>query len=151
MTFSNQSQAKKYFIDKILLQARHENIQLSEAEKYMLGWTEKTEDFVINNQLLDKFNLETTDDKFENKITGLLSRVYNSDVNTDPTLKETYRDAYRTLNSGDHYILIMIRSAIGSKLNNRLKYRALLIFAAIAVSLLILEILFILRYFGIKK
>lgn len=151
MTFSNQIQAKKYFIDKILLQARHENIQFSEAEKYMLGWTETEEGFVINKQLLDKYNQETTDDKYEKKVAGLLRRVYNSDVSDDPASKESYRDAYRILNSGDYYILVMIRSAIGSKLSNGLKDRVLLILAAIGVVFLILGIQLILRYFGIKK
>lgn len=151
MTFSNEIQDKKYFIDKILLQARHENIQFSEAEKYMLGWTETEEGFVINKQLLDKFNQETADAKYEKKVVSLLRRVYNSDVSNDPTSKDSYREAYRILNSGDYYILVMIRSAIGSKLSNGLKDRVLLILAAIGVFLLILGIQLLLRFFGINK
>ena len=151
LMFSNQIQAKRYFIDKIILQARQENIQLSEAEKYMLGWTETEEGFVINKQLLDRFNQETTNEKFEKKITGLLKHVYKSEANNDPASKETYRDAYRVLSAGYHYILVMIRSAIGTKLNNRFKDRLLLILAAIAVFFLILRIQYMLSYFGIKK
>jgi len=43
MVFRNQGQAKQFFIDKILFQAQKDRIALSEAEKYMLGWTRPKE------------------------------------------------------------------------------------------------------------
>jgi len=39
----------------------------------------------------------------------------NTEINGD--LKETYKEAYKLLKQGDHFILIMIESAIKSKLS----------------------------------
>lgn len=107
------AQAKKFFIDKIKFQAVRENIRLSEAEEYMLSWSE-TEEFAINQTLLDKFNEETTDKEFEKKITNLIKHAFEFDIKRDSEMEETYRSAYYALKTEDHYILIMIEDGIGS-------------------------------------
>jgi hypothetical protein len=116
MQFLNEEYAKRFFIDKVLLQAQKENITLSEAEKYMLNWTETEVGFEIDQILINKFNAETTNAAYEKKICSLLRHAYDNDVVNDSRMKETYRNAYRTLNKRDHYILVMIDEAIGSKL-----------------------------------
>jgi hypothetical protein len=151
MIFTTQKTSKKYFIDRILDQARRSNIALSQAEQYMLGWSETEKGFVIDQRLVDQFNQETTNSKFEQKIINLLMSAYATDIEKDSALKNSYREAYSVLNKGDHYILIMIKAAISSRLTNTLKDRVLLVLAAIAVGAIILGIQIALRYLGIGK
>jgi hypothetical protein len=147
---SNQPQAKRFFIDRIIQQAQLENILLSDSEKYMLSWSESEEGFRINQRLMDQFYAETSDKLFEKKIIELLKQAYNTDVNKDKGIKESYQKAYSELNKGDHYILVMIKSALGSKLANKLRDRMLLVLSAIGASILMIGIQFLLRYLGIK-
>lgn len=80
MNFNSQIQAKKFFTDKIIFQAQKDGISLSDAEKYMLEWTETEEGFELKQDLIDKFNEETTDFEFEQKICNLLISAYEYDV-----------------------------------------------------------------------
>ena len=116
MIFSSQFEAKRFFVDKVITQAQKDNTPLSEAEKYMLNWTEVEEGFKIDESINQKFYQETTDDDYEKKVCSPLKRAYESDVSADPAMKETYRSAYRAIEKNDHYILIMIRDALGTKL-----------------------------------
>jgi hypothetical protein len=116
MIFSSQIQAKKFFIDRIIFHAQKGNIPLTEAERYMLGWTEVEQGFEMNQQLTEKFNEETSDAKYEKKISSLVRSAYDADIKSDPELKETYRSAYKVLKQGDHYLLVMINNSIGWKL-----------------------------------
>lgn len=116
MEFISQEQAKNFFIERIDQQAQKDKRPISEAENYMLHRTETESGFIINQTFLDKFNEETTDEAFEKKICVLLERAYASDISNDPSMKETYRNAYHALRKGDHYILVMIGEAIGMKL-----------------------------------
>lgn len=59
---------------------------------------------------------ETTDKIFEEKVISLLKRAFDDDLRRDGESKQAYQDAYRALNQGDHYLLVMIKSALGSKL-----------------------------------
>lgn len=116
MAFSNQFKAKKFFVDKVIDQARKDNVPLSEAEKYMLNWTEVEDGFHIDDKLSEKFYEETTDEQYEIKIRTLLKNAYKRDIRLNSEMKEVYRSAYRAMKKNDHYILIMIREAFGSKL-----------------------------------
>ncbi len=151
MTFTSQKASKKFFIDKIIEQAKHDNIVLSDAEQYMLGWSETEKGFVLDQRLIDQFNQEMVNENFEQKIESLLKSAYKTDIEKDPTRKSIYRDAYTVLNEGDHYIRVMIKAAIGAKLTNTLKDRILLVLSAIAVGALILSLQALLRYLGIKR
>jgi hypothetical protein len=151
VTISNQSQAKRFFIHKTIQQAQSENIILTDAEKYMLSWSETEENFKPEQKLLDQFYTETSDEAFEKKIGELLRKAYKDDVNKDKSAKESYQKAYVELNKGDNYILIMINSAIGSKLTNKLIDRVLLLLAAIGFIVIVLGVQYILRSLGINK
>ena len=114
--FTSQLQAKDFFIERIVLQAQTDNISLSEAEKYMLRWTETEEGFEMDQKLIDRFNEETIDSEYEKKISNLIKHAYEADIKNDSQMKEKYQSAYKALRKGDHYILVMIDDAIGSKL-----------------------------------
>lgn len=134
---SGDLKAKKFFIDKVLLQAQKEHVILSEAERYMLSWTEdRGKDFSPNQDLTDKFEDEITQDAFEKKIAGLLCNAYVNDAQNDKQQKKTYQDALRALREGDHYIAVMAEMAIKEGgAANWLKDKILLIVAAVGVSI----------------
>jgi len=117
MKFKGQRDAKSFFIERIVNQAEYEGTNLSEAERYMLAWSESDPSFVQNEKLNEQFEKEITQKEYEEKIQGLIKRVYQRDFNSSPDAKDIYHDAYKILNKGDQYILVMIRAALGLKLN----------------------------------
>ena len=112
----NPSSAKIFFVQKVIFQARTEGVALSDAEKYMLAWSESDPNFVLDQALIKQFEQETTDQKFETKVEGLLKRAFDFDLKNGMTPKDQYQDAYKTLSKEDHYILVMIKAALGAKL-----------------------------------
>lgn len=115
MQFVSETPAKAFFISKILQQAEQEGIILSKAQRYVLSWSEGDPSFVLDNELNKQFEKEITQPEFEKKIQTLIKQAYERDISKEKDMKETYREAYKVLKQGDHYILIMIDAAIGSK------------------------------------
>lgn len=116
MQFVSETPAKAFFISKILQQAEQEGIILSKAQRHVLSWSEGDPSFVLDNELNKQFEKEITQPEFEKKIQTLIKQAYERDISKEKDMKETYREAYKVLKQGDHYILIMIDAAIGSKL-----------------------------------
>lgn len=145
---SGELKAKKFFIEKVLLQAQKEHVPISEAERYMLSWTEDTgKDFSPRQDLTDQFEKETTQSAFEKKIVGLLKNAYISDVRREKEMSKKYRSALRALDEGDHYIAVMADRAVreGVVSANRLKDRMSLIITAVTIMAILLTMLFIFR------
>jgi hypothetical protein len=115
MEFNSQSEAKQFFAQRVITQAEKEGVGLSEAERYMLSWSEVDPEFKPNYDLAAKIDKEIPQDKYEAKIRGLIERAYRHDVQTDPLAETRYREAYNTLKQGGHYILIMVKPALRSK------------------------------------
>lgn len=117
MPFLSESRAKAFFVDRIIKQAESEGVPLSKAQCYMLSWSETDPSFIQDPELNAQFEAELPQADYEKMIQGLIERMYKDDIKKDKELKETYKEAYKTLNKGDHFILIMIKAAIGSKLS----------------------------------
>jgi len=116
-TFDQQS-SKAYFAELLVAQAKHDGTPLSEAERYMLSWSESDPTFVQNPVLDEKFEQETTSEEYEKKIAALVKQAYRTAVASGPDGKDTFRTAYKALVQGDHYILIMVREALGIRLQS---------------------------------
>ena len=116
MQFLSEAPAKAFFISKILQQAEQEGILLPKAQIYMLSWSETDPSFVIDQELNEQFDKEITQAEFEKKIQMLIKQAYEKDVAKEKDMKKTYKEAYTALKKGDHFILIMIDDAIGTKL-----------------------------------
>ncbi len=114
--FASEAQAKEYFVERVLAQAERDGVPLSEAERSMLGWSESDPDCKVDDRLWDRFERETTDVDFEEKVAALLRDAYRHDVAHEPGALASYRDAYAALCEGDHYILVMLRQALGPRL-----------------------------------
>lgn len=114
--FADKTHAKKFFIDKIIAQARIDDVNLSTAEIYMLGWSEVESDFKMDQKLNESFYNETTDEKFEAKVVQLIYHAYEKDLQVDGRNEKLYEDAYNTLTKGDYYIAIMVDMAMSGDL-----------------------------------
>jgi hypothetical protein len=111
--FHTQSEARRFFVDRIIQQADTEQVELSDDERQMLLWSESAPDSVADPELVERLSAEVSDADYESKIAGLVQRSFAADVAVEQQAKERWRQAWSVLNQGDHYILIMINEAIG--------------------------------------
>ena len=116
MTFDTQSAAKRSIVAKVIDQAEWEGVGLSAAERHMLSWSESDPDFVPDPALAEAQESELPEAEFEAKIAGLIRRAYARDLAADGDARSFYRAARDKLNEGDHYILVMMDQALGSRL-----------------------------------
>jgi len=117
--FATQSDAKRFFVEKVVAQAAAEGTPLSDGERWMLSFSESDPDFVVDPARVAQVEAEIPDDEYEAKIGGLLRRSYHRDTDSTDSARELYGDACAKLNEGDHYLSIMIERAIGCELGSR--------------------------------
>ena len=111
-----QSEAKRFFVDKVVAQARLERVSLSDAEHQMLSWSESDPDLVIDPRVPEQLASEMSDDEYERKVVGLLARSFAADVAVSSTAEGQWKQAAEVLHEGDHYILVMVDEAVGGRL-----------------------------------
>jgi hypothetical protein len=107
-----QTEAKRFFVEKVLAQARAEQVSISEAEQQMLSWSESDPDYVVDPGLPARFEAEISDEEYEAKIAGLLARKFASEVAERPDAKDQWQQAADVLNEGDHYMGILLDMAM---------------------------------------
>jgi hypothetical protein len=113
---TTQSEARQFFIDKIVEQARIDRVTLSDDERTMLRWSESAEDSVADPDLPPRLAEAISDADYEAKIAGLVRRSFDRDVSNRPEAKAAWLHAQTVLAQGDHYLLIMINQAVGRRL-----------------------------------
>ena len=114
--FTTPGQAKRFFVDKIVAQATQEGHPLSDNERWMLSWSESDPEFPVDPARASALTAEISDEDYERKVAGLAQRALAKDIATDPGALAIYKEAYRTLNEGDHYILIMLDRGLAKRL-----------------------------------
>lgn len=105
--------AQDFFIERIVAQANEESEPLSEAQRWMLRYSDSDPDFEVDPDKYDAFEKETSDEAYEARIAGLLRRRFRRDVAAYPSATEEYRKAFGVLRQGDYHILSMIATALG--------------------------------------
>jgi len=113
----NDLEAKEFFIQKVLDQARKEDVSFSDVEKQMLSWRDTDPNFYENHELHEKFKNEISKREYEKKIARLIRSGYDNDLGVDNVAKETYEQAYKAIKPKDYYIFIMVDKAIGKDIN----------------------------------
>ena len=103
-----QTEAKRFFVDKVLAQAGVEGVPLSDAEQEMLFWSESDPETVVDYDLPERLAAEISDEEYERKIAGLLSRSFRADAAHSPEAKSQWKQASDILHQGDHYLLVML-------------------------------------------
>jgi hypothetical protein len=111
--FLTQSDARQFFIDRVIDQANRDNVPLTADERLMLRWSESALDSVADRALAERLSAAISDADYEAKIAGLLRRSFDEDTARDAQLKDRWSQAWTVLNEGDHYILVMIGQAVG--------------------------------------
>jgi hypothetical protein len=114
--FASQGQAKRFFVDKLIAQASREGRPLSENERWMLSFSESDPEFVVDPARVRALEAEIPDAEYEEKVAGLAERAYESDLVSDPEAMATYKEAFRVLSQGDHYILVMLGQGLSRRL-----------------------------------
>ena len=110
MLFTSQREAKQFLTNKIISQASREGSPLSDIDQRMLLFSEQEPETVEG---FPEDVLGNIDQDYEKNITGLLKAAYVRDKKI-PGEGQKYQDAYRKLNEGDHYILIMAAPVLGN-------------------------------------
>lgn len=107
-----QSEAKRFFVDKVIERARNEGVSLSSAERWMLLFSESDPEFDVEPDRVNELESEMSDEEYEGKIAGLLKRSFAADVAADASTRAIWQQAHSVLDQGDHYIQIMIDRAV---------------------------------------
>jgi len=115
--FYSPNNAKEFFVQKVLEQAKKENINLSEIEKQMLFWNEADPKFYENHELNERFENEISSEEYEKKIARIIRGCFNDDLRLNNVTKDTYKRAYTAIKSKDYYIFSMVDRAIGKEIN----------------------------------
>jgi hypothetical protein len=115
MVIRSQTEAKRFFVEKIVAQARAEQVRISEAEYQMLSWSESDPEYVVDPGLPDRLASEISDEEYESKIAGLLERGLAAEVRTNSEAQDQWNQAADVLDQGDHYIGIMVDRAMASQ------------------------------------
>jgi hypothetical protein len=112
---TTQTEAKRFFVDKVITQARAEGMSLTDAEREMISWSESDPDLKIDPTLPARFEADTSDEEYEKKIVGLLARRFGTEIAANPGTEDEWKHASRVLHEGDHYIAIMLDQAVAHR------------------------------------
>jgi hypothetical protein len=120
--FQTQTEARQFFIERLIRQANFERVPLSDDEREMLLWSESAPDSVSDPELATRLAASISDADYESKMAGLLSRSFAEDVSGDTSAQQLWQDARAVLKKGDHYILIVIDKAVGPQVGKWWKF-----------------------------
>ena len=111
-----QTEARQFFVNKVIQQADSDGMALSKDERQMLFWSESAPNSVADPELAERLAKDISDSDYEAKIAGLLRRSLAAEIARDPQAKDLWQQARSVLKEGDHYILVMIDEAVGQQL-----------------------------------
>jgi uncharacterized protein YjiK len=138
----NSVDAKLFLISRVTEEAGFEQVSLSPVEKKMLHFTEVHPTLPDIYEVNAQFERECDANEYEVKVAGLLKRARERDGHESPSRAQQWEDALSALSKEDHYILVMVGQAFGSSWSKsegtRRRLRDLLLYAAIAVGLVLL-------------
>src|SRR5262249_29793057 len=101
-------EAKDFLVQQTAEQAALENVPLSDLEKRMMYFTETDECPEDPIALNDAFEAEYETDKYESKISKLLSHAYIRLRDENSHAVKEWEAAVEILQQGDHYLLVLL-------------------------------------------
>jgi hypothetical protein len=107
-----KSDAKKFFADKVFLEASFQGALLSAPEQYVLLSSEGASDFQADPSMDEAFYKETNSEDFERKICGLLKSAFARDKKIGPETAKNWRNAFLLLDKDYDYIRTLVGKAI---------------------------------------
>jgi hypothetical protein len=100
-------EAKDFLVAQTAEQAALEGVPLSDLEKRMMYFTESAEAVEDSVKLHEEFEAHYDSDEYESKIAKLLHHAHARAKKENPEKARLWSDAIRTLNKGDHYLLVL--------------------------------------------
>jgi hypothetical protein len=100
-------EAKNFLVSQTAHQAALEGVPLSDLEKRMMYFTESPDAVEDPVTLNEEFEAQYDSEEYESKIAKLLRRAHARVKKESPEKARLWSDAIRTLNKGDHYILVL--------------------------------------------
>jgi hypothetical protein len=136
--FRTIREAKDYLAGKIVEEAEHDGISLTEVERKMLYFTETGWTLPDMKQVSSEFDSDYDQDEYEQKIGGLASKIQSRLRAQGSPEEEIWDRAVVKLSHGDHYLLVLIDAANpatkGAKQNLMVLIVALVLFALVALD-----------------
>lgn len=93
MILLNDWEAKEFFLQEVLDQARKEDVDLSDVEKQMLSWRDSDRNFFENDELIKRLENEIARGEYGKKIAKLIRSGYDCDLGASTAARETYKEA----------------------------------------------------------
>lgn len=106
--FETERAAKEYLVERIVAEAKHEGVPLTEVERKMLYFTESGWTLPNILEVNAAFERDYDNDEYERKITGLAQRIEESDAAKGAQDQANWDAAVEKLSEGDHYLLVLI-------------------------------------------
>jgi hypothetical protein len=110
--FHRKSDAKKFFVEKITLEAASQGVSLSAPEQYMLFCSEEDPDFETDSAQEDAFENENNVEDFERRVCRLLKSAYARDKQLDSGMVRNWGKAFSILDKDNDYIQKLVATAI---------------------------------------
>lgn len=148
---SSNRVAKEFLIRCIVEEAQRERDPLSDTERNMLYFSETHWTLPNILEVNQAFEREYNEGEYENKIERLIRNFKARVDREDAASLEQWNHAVKTLESEDHYLLVMIHAADGDALlestpsSRMLQLTLMGILAGIAALVITFAMLFIAR------
>jgi hypothetical protein len=118
--------AKEFLVAEITDEASRDGLPLSEIERQMLFFSERASNGRAAADLVDRFQREHDEQAFERKIARLIRAARRR---ADQAKAPMWAAALERLESGDHYLLVMLDQA-GLRRSKRPEWRAVIVIVA---------------------
>ena len=136
--FATAREAKEYLIDRIVAQASHDGVVLTDVERKMLYFTDTGWTLPDIMQVNSEFDQNYDQDGYESKIGQIIRRIHKQPLsNRDDN---NWSQAVRRLRDEDHYLLVLIDGASSSSANLSRREIVLLILAGVVVVAVFLPV-----------
>lgn len=113
-TIHTIKEAKDFIAGRIVAEAEHEGIPLSEVERKMMYFTETGWTLPDMKEVNEEFDRNYDQDNYEVKIAGLVqSYLKRKEIQTEEEKMMWHEAAYK-LSRGDHYLSVLIDAQIKS-------------------------------------
>ena len=106
--FQTERQAKEYLVERIVAEARREQVPLSEVERKMLYFTESGWTLPNILEVNAEFERDYDNDEYEQKIAGLVREIEKQNQTASGDEQSRWDEAVVKLSEGDHYLLVLI-------------------------------------------
>jgi len=136
--FATAREAKEYLIDRIVAQASHDGVVLTDVERKMLYFTDTGWTLPDIMQVNSEFDQNYDQDGYESKIGQIIRRIHKQPLsNRDDN---NWSQAVRRLRDEDHYLLVLIDGASSSSANLSRREIVRLILAGVVVVAVFLPV-----------